>query len=77
MIYTCVTFVRLVPCLNWFLVTIGALSHWFPVSLQEDVSEDDIDWWSKYYASTGDLSKCRSYLEKGYDKIQVCKLLFY
>ncbi len=36
-----------------------------------DGGEEDIDWWSKYYASTGELDKCRMYLEKGYDKLQV------
>ena len=33
--------------------------------------EEDIDWWSKYYASVGELDKCKMYLEKGFDKIQV------
>jgi hypothetical protein len=38
---------------------------------QKHDSEDDLDWWSKYYASTGDLAKSGNYLEKGYDKIKV------
>ena len=33
--------------------------------------EEDIDWWSKYYASIGELDKCKNYVELGYDKIQV------
>ncbi|KAK2145131.1 hypothetical protein LSH36_700g01069 [Paralvinella palmiformis] len=33
--------------------------------------DEDIDWWSKYYASTGELDKCKQYLEQGYDKLQV------
>ena len=33
--------------------------------------EEDIDWWSKYHASVGDLAKAGMYLEKGYDKIIV------
>ncbi len=37
-----------------------------------DSLEDDIDWWSKYYASTGELDKCKMYLEQGFDKLQVC-----
>ncbi|CAH1784691.1 unnamed protein product [Owenia fusiformis] len=40
-------------------------------SKETELLELDIDWWSKYYASTGELSKCRKYLEKGYDKIEV------
>ena len=33
--------------------------------------DEDIDWWSKYYASVGRLDKCRQYVELGYDKLQV------
>ena len=40
-------------------------------SSQKHDSEEDLDWWSKYYASTGDLAKSGNYLEKGYDKIKV------
>jgi len=32
---------------------------------------EDIDWWSKYYASIGDNEKCQKYLEKDLDKIDV------
>ncbi|XP_060691971.1 dysferlin isoform X2 [Hemiscyllium ocellatum] len=37
-------------------------------SLHED---EFVDWWSKFYASTGDTSKCGMYLEKGLDTLQV------
>ncbi|XP_058250619.1 dysferlin isoform X2 [Hemibagrus wyckioides] len=37
-------------------------------SLHED---DFMDWWSKFYASTGERKKCGSYLEKGLDTLQV------
>uniref|UniRef100_A0A4W4HLZ9 C2 domain-containing protein n=1 Tax=Electrophorus electricus TaxID=8005 RepID=A0A4W4HLZ9_ELEEL len=35
-------------------------------------SEDDfMDWWSKFYASTGERRMCGSYLEKGLDTLEV------
>uniref|UniRef100_A0A3B4G2F6 Myoferlin-like n=1 Tax=Pundamilia nyererei TaxID=303518 RepID=A0A3B4G2F6_9CICH len=38
--------------------------------------EEAVDWWSKFYASTGEQEKCGPYLKKGYDKLQVynCEL---
>lgn len=33
--------------------------------------ENDVDWWSKYYASIGEESKSHIYLERGYEKIKV------
>ena len=35
--------------------------------------EDDIDWWSKFYASVGEVQKAGDYLNKGYDKMMVFK----
>jgi len=35
------------------------------------ITDEGIDWWSKYYASIGETDKCRHYLELGYDKMQV------
>ncbi|XP_070621719.1 fer-1-like protein 5 [Erythrolamprus reginae] len=43
---------------------------------EEEEEEEEIDWWSKYYATMGDLSKSGHYLEKGYDTIKIynCEL---
>lgn len=30
-----------------------------------------MDWWSKFYASTGEKNKCGTYLERGYDSLKV------
>ena len=44
------------------------------LALQE-LLEEDIDWWSKFYASLGDYEKCGDYIIQGYDKIMVCAWL--
>ncbi|CAD5119914.1 DgyrCDS8495 [Dimorphilus gyrociliatus] len=36
-----------------------------------DLWEENIDWWSKYYASLGDLKKAKHYLDLGYSTIEI------
>jgi len=38
---------------------------------QQELVEEDIDWWSKFYASIGDYDKSGDYIERGYDKMIV------
>ncbi|XP_058480141.1 dysferlin isoform X2 [Solea solea] len=33
--------------------------------------EESMDWWSKFYASTGEKNKCGTYLERGLDTLKV------
>ncbi|ESN98173.1 hypothetical protein HELRODRAFT_177418 [Helobdella robusta] len=40
------------------------------LAIEEEVDED-IDWWSKFYASVGEMDKCKKYVDLGYDKLQV------
>uniref|UniRef100_A0A673LEX8 Myoferlin n=1 Tax=Sinocyclocheilus rhinocerous TaxID=307959 RepID=A0A673LEX8_9TELE len=40
----------------------------FVTTLQE---KETVDWWSKFYASVGESERCRPYLDKGYDTLEV------
>ncbi|XP_030629096.1 myoferlin [Chanos chanos] len=37
----------------------------------EAQEKETVDWWSKFYASIGEHEKCRPYLQKGYDTLEV------
>lgn len=37
--------------------------------------KETVDWWSKFYASTGDHQRCGPYLKKGYDTLKVSSFL--
>uniref|UniRef100_A0A4W3KE42 Myoferlin like n=1 Tax=Callorhinchus milii TaxID=7868 RepID=A0A4W3KE42_CALMI len=39
--------------------------------LLETQQDESIDWWSKFYASIGELDRCGGYLQKGYDTLKV------
>jgi len=43
----------------------------FIILILQQLIEEDIDWWCKFYASLGDAKKCGTYLAKGYDKLVV------
>ncbi|CAD7686283.1 unnamed protein product [Nyctereutes procyonoides] len=40
------------------------------------LEEEIVDWWSKFYASTGEHEKCGQYVQKGYSKLKIydCEL---
>ncbi|ETE64296.1 Myoferlin, partial [Ophiophagus hannah] len=64
----------LILFLIWFNVYVRPLEE--TEEEEEEEEEEEIDWWSKYYATMGDLSKSGHYLEKGYDSIKIynCEL---
>jgi len=47
----------------------------FKLTLYQGPREDEIDWWSKFFASTGESAKDSVYLETGMDLIKVSKTL--
>lgn len=38
---------------------------------KEEVTEEFLDWWSKFYASLGDEEKCGEFLNKGFTTMKV------
>uniref|UniRef100_A0A8C4IFI5 C2 domain-containing protein n=1 Tax=Dicentrarchus labrax TaxID=13489 RepID=A0A8C4IFI5_DICLA len=53
-----------------------SLKAQFQISCTKCREKETVDWWSKFYASTGDQEKCGPYLKKGYDTLKVydCEL---
>uniref|UniRef100_A0A3Q3ET99 Myoferlin like n=1 Tax=Kryptolebias marmoratus TaxID=37003 RepID=A0A3Q3ET99_KRYMA len=43
------------------------------IDIDERAEEDEVDWWSKFFASVGEQEKCGPYLMKGYNTLQVYK----
>ena len=58
----------------WYIIS---FRHCLFFHFQEEIDNEDIDWWSKYYASIGDTEKCAKYLEKGMDKLIVSRYLLH
>ncbi|GFO37985.1 Fer-1-related [Plakobranchus ocellatus] len=38
---------------------------------ESELTAQEVDWWSKFYASTNDLEKCKKYRTLGYDTLQI------
>ncbi|TRY55559.1 hypothetical protein DNTS_023156 [Danionella cerebrum] len=47
----------------------AAVGKMAPASQRQE--KETVDWWSKFYASRGEREKCRPYLDKGYDTLEV------
>ncbi|XP_024595280.1 myoferlin isoform X1 [Neophocaena asiaeorientalis asiaeorientalis] len=62
-------------CLSSMSTALSKMASPATVHLTEK-EEEIIDWWSKYYASTGEHEKCGQYIQKGYPKLQIydCEL---
>ncbi|KAL3317881.1 hypothetical protein Ciccas_003458 [Cichlidogyrus casuarinus] len=67
---------------DWFLFIFAGIKSWFVrmkskmhhkkklPTLDLTQLDEDIDWWSKFYASLGEYGKCRKYMDLGYDKLK-------
>lgn len=43
----------------------------FPLQTEMNQVDEDFDWWSKYYASMANVSRCPRYVTLGYDQLIV------
>nr|XP_015100527.1 myoferlin isoform X2 [Vicugna pacos] len=62
-------------CLSSVSAALSKMASPTTVHLTEK-EEEIVDWWSKFYASTGEHEKCGQYLQKGYSKLKIynCEL---
>ncbi|XP_058399531.1 myoferlin isoform X1 [Diceros bicornis minor] len=62
-------------CLSSMSTALNKMASPATVHLTEK-EEEIVDWWSKFYASTGELEKCGQYIQKGYSKLKIydCEL---
>nr|XP_026691852.1 myoferlin isoform X2 [Ciona intestinalis] len=52
---------------------LGFLSKLPSFSSEKKIRDEEIDWWSRFYASSGDTGLCGNYLETGLDLIKIYK----
>nr|XP_045002964.1 myoferlin isoform X2 [Jaculus jaculus] len=62
-------------CLSSVSTALSKMASPRTVHLTEK-EEEIVDWWSKFYASSGELEKCGQYIQKGYSKLKIynCEL---
>ncbi|XP_047408750.1 myoferlin isoform X2 [Sciurus carolinensis] len=62
-------------CLSSMSAALSKMASPRTVHLTEK-EEEIVDWWSKFYASSGELEKCGQYIQKGYSKLKIydCEL---
>ncbi|XP_032101401.1 myoferlin isoform X2 [Sapajus apella] len=62
-------------CLSSLSTALSKMASPATVHLTEK-EEEIMDWWSKFYASSGEHEKCGQYIQKGYSKLKIydCEL---